>query len=126
MSGERSASRHPYAAAFAIASVLIAARLFLPAAALTFSAREAIAFKSTGLPNWIRLALALPEMLGAVLFVIPKTFYLGASVLLLDLTGAIIVHLSLGIKPFSLYLLMAAVLSLALVHAAFLRCELQR
>jgi hypothetical protein len=72
------------------------------------------------------LALALPEMLGAVLFVIPKTFYLGASVLLLDLTGAIIVHLALGIKPFSLYLLLAAVLSLALVHAAFLRCELQR
>jgi len=118
MSGERPASRHPYAAAFAIASVLIAARLFLPAAALTFSTREAIAFKSTGLPNWIRLALALPEMLGAVLF--------GASILLLDLTGAIIVHLSLGMKPFGLYLLLVAVLSLALVNAIFLRCKHQR
>jgi hypothetical protein len=126
MSGESPASRHPYAAAFAIASVLIAARLFLPAAALTFSPREAIAFKATGLPNWIRFALALPEMLGAVLFVFPKTFYFGASVLLLDLTGAIIVHHSLGIKPFGLYLLLGAVLSLALVHAIFLRCKLQR
>src|SRR5271168_1060189 len=99
MSGERSVSRRPHAGVFAIVSVLIAARLFLPAAALMFSSQAPAEFKSTGLPDWIRFALALPEMLGAVLFVIPKTFYFGAFVLLLDLTGAIFVHLSLGIQP---------------------------
>jgi hypothetical protein len=126
MSGERMVSRRPFAALFAIVLVLVAARLFLPAAALAFSQRAAVEFRSTGLPNWIRFALAIPEMVGAVLFVIPRTFYFGAFVLVLDLTGAIFVHLSLGIRPYSLYLLMAAVLSLALIPVIFQTCRLQR
>lgn len=89
----------------------------MPAAALTFSRRSAAEFAATGLPAWIRLALALPEMLGAVLFSIPRTFCIGASVLILDLVGAIGVHLSLGIQPVGLYMLLAAVSSLALIRA---------
>jgi hypothetical protein len=126
MSGERPALRQPYAAAFAIVSTLIAARLFVPAAALAFSQRAAAEFKASGLPNWIRFALAIPEMLGAVALVIPKTFYVGSFILLLDLTGAIIVHVSIGIKPIGLYLLVAAVLSLSWVRAVLLRCKLRR
>lgn len=112
--------------ALAIASMLVAARLFVPAAALAFSQRSSDEFRATGLPAWVRIALAVPEMLGAVLFAIPKTCYLGASVLLLDLTGAIIVHLSIGIQPIGLYPLLAAVLSLAIARAYFFRCRLRQ
>lgn len=123
---ERPASRRAPAAAFAIISVLLAARLFVPAAALAFSHRSADEFAATGLPAWSRQALALPEMLGAVLFSFPRTFYIGASVLLLDLAGAIVAHLHLGIQPIGLYLLWAAVLSLALIRAWLPTCKLQR
>jgi hypothetical protein len=114
---ERPTPRRASAAAFAIISMLLAARLFVPAAALTFSRQSAAEFAATGLPAWSRLALALPEMLGAVLFSVPRTFYVGASVLVLDLAGAIVAHLSLGIQPIGLYLLLAAVSLLAVTRA---------
>lgn len=123
MSAQLPALRRFLGSAFAILSVLLAARLFLPAAVLTFSPKAADRLSATGLPPWIRLALALPEMLGAVLYVIPKTFYLGALLLLLDLIGAIVTHLSLGIQPISLYLLLAAVLSLTLIRAYLPPCK---
>jgi hypothetical protein len=123
MSAQTPASRRFPRAAFAIVTVLLAARLFLPAAVLTFSPKAADRFSATGLAPWIRLALALPEMLGAVLYAIPRTFCLGALLLLLDLIGAIAAHLSLGIQPISLYLLLAAVLSLALVRPRLQPCK---
>jgi len=109
-----------------IISVLLATRLFVPAAVLVFSRRSADDFAATGLPAWSRLALALPEMLGAVLFSVPRTFFAGAVVLLLVLAGAIVAHLSLGIQPIGLYLLSAAVLSLVLIRRFFLPCKPRR
>jgi len=103
--------------------MLLAARLFVPAAVLTFSQKSVDEFNATGLPPWIRLALAVPEMGGAVLFAIPGTFYIGAAVLLLVLAGAIAAHLSLGIRPTGLFALMAAVSLLALLRRHFLPCK---
>jgi hypothetical protein len=105
--------------ALAIVSMAVAARLFLPAAMLTFSQRSIVEFNSTGLPAWIRPALALPEMCGAVLFAIPRTFYLGAILLLLDLTGAVAAHLSIGVRPTGLYVLMVVVSLLSLLRMYF-------
>jgi hypothetical protein len=103
-------------AATATLAVLVAARLFVPAAALAFSSRGAAEFRATGLPAWIRFALALPEMAGAVFLSIPRTVVVGAGVLVLDLAGAIGVHLYLGIQPVSLYLLVLAVITLGLAR----------
>jgi len=119
-------SHRPFEAALVIISVLLATRLFVPAAVLVFSRRSADDFAATGLPAWSRLALALPEMLGAVLFSVPRTFFAGAVVLLLVLAGAIVAHLSLGIQPIGLYLLSAAVLSLVLIRRFFLPCKPRR
>ena len=119
-------SHRPFEAAIVIVSVLLATWLFVPAAVLAFSRRSADEFAATGLPAWSRLALALPEMLGAVLFSVPRTFFVGAVVLLLVLAGAIVAHLSLGIQPIWLYLLSAAVLSLVLIRRFFLPCKPRR
>jgi hypothetical protein len=70
--------------------------------------------------------LALPEMLGSILFLVPRTFYVGASVLLLDLVGAIVAHLYLGIRPIGLYVLWVAVLSVAIVRWFLPTCTRQR
>jgi hypothetical protein len=122
MSIQSPASRSLVAVALSILSILLAARLFLPAAVLTFSRRAVDEFNATGLPSWTRLALALPEMCGAVLLAVPGTFYFGAAVLLVDLAGAIAAHLSLGIRPTGLYLLTAAVAALALLRRNLLPC----
>jgi hypothetical protein len=126
MRASEAALRRTLAVAFAVMSIVLALRLFVPAAALTFSRRAAEEFNATGLPPWTRLALALPEMLGAVLFAVPRTFYIGALVLLLDLAGAVVAHLSLGVQPLGLYLLLAAVTSLALLHRYLLTCRLRQ
>jgi hypothetical protein len=117
--GERT-QRRLLPAAFAIVSVLLAARLFIPAMALAFSRRSIEEFNTTGLPGWTRLALALPEMIGAVLLAIPRTFYLGILLLILDLGGAITAHLCIGIQPYGLCLLIVAVLSLALARRSLM------
>jgi hypothetical protein len=116
MSVERPPLGRLYAAAFTIASLSLAVWLFVPAVMLTFSQRSVDEFNATGLPPWIRLALAVPEMCGAVLFVVPGAFYLGTVILLLDLAGAVAAHLSLGIRPTGLYALIAAVALLALLR----------
>jgi hypothetical protein len=106
--------------ALTVISVIVAARLLFPAAVFAFLQTAADEFNATGLPRWMRLTLALPEILGAVLFVIPRTLPLGALVLLIDLVAAIAVHLSLGMQPTSLYLLLAAVLLLAIARRRLL------
>jgi hypothetical protein len=64
MSVNRPDSRKLPVAAFAVLSMLLATLLFVPAAALTFSRKAVDEFNATGLPSWIRLALAVPEMGG--------------------------------------------------------------
>jgi hypothetical protein len=126
MSAGRPVLGRVVAAAFTTATVLVAARLFVPAASLTFSRQSVDAFNATGLPSWSRLALALPEMFGAVLLAVPTTFYVGAAVLLLDLTGAIAAHRSLGMRPTSLYVLLAAVAVLAVLRRHALPWKLSK
>jgi hypothetical protein len=116
MTSETLVPRKPFTGTLAILSVVLAVRLFVPATTLAFSRQEANEFNATGLPHWMRFALAMPEILGAVLFAIPRTFYIGTLVLLFDLAGAVAVHLSLGVNPTGLYLLLAAVLLLAMAR----------
>lgn len=112
--------------ALTVASVLLGARLLVPAAVLAFSRRAADEHNATGLPPWSRLALAPPEMLGAILFVFPRTLLLGTCILVLDISGAIAAHLSLGQKPGLLVVFLAAVRLLARVQVHLSSCELRK
>jgi hypothetical protein len=116
---DREALRRLGKAAFTLASVALAARLFVPAAMLAVSHWAAEEFRASGLPGWTRLALAVPELCGAVLILVPRAFHLGAAILALDLAGAIAAHLSVGMHPTGLYLLMGSVLLLALARGYF-------
>jgi hypothetical protein len=98
----------------------LALRLFLPAAILGFSPQAADAFRQTGLPEWVRAALAWPEMIGTVLFLVPATFCWGAGLLTVDLCGAITVHWILHEQPGALYWLLGAVILLAVVRRRML------
>lgn len=53
-------------------------------------------FAGTGLPHWLRPALAWPEIIGAILFLIPATSTFGARLLLVVFALAAIVHLIHG------------------------------
>ena len=63
---------------------------------LAFTAGAAHAFEKTHLPQWFRLAIALVELLGAILFLIPPTVLLGGRVLLATFGVAAVVHLLHG------------------------------
>ena len=66
------------------------------AAGLAFSHSSAVAFARTGLPNFIRLALAWAEVVAAVLFLIPRATIAGGQLLIAVLAGAIVLHLAHG------------------------------
>jgi hypothetical protein len=121
VSAEPTPSQTFGATAVAVATVLIAGRLFVPAAVLAFSSHASEQFRETGLPPWVRLTLALPEMIGALLFAFPRTFYLGTVLLIVVLLGAIGAHLYLHIQPIGLYVLLAAVLALAALKRLWLK-----
>jgi DoxX-like family len=53
-------------------------------------------FPQTGLPQWIRPALAWSEAVAAVLFLIPISTAAGGYALLLIFTFAIVIHLHAG------------------------------
>ena len=54
------------------------------------------AFQQTHLPQWFRLAIALVELLGAILFIIPPTVVAGGRLLLATFLVAAVVHLLHG------------------------------
>jgi len=66
------------------------------AAVFAFSPESAHAFAKTGLPNFVRLALAWAEMAAAVLFLTPGTMILGGWSLILVLAGAAVLHILHG------------------------------
>jgi len=66
------------------------------AAVLAFTPASAHAFAKTGLPDFIRLALAWGEMVAAILFLIPRTLRAGGWLLIGVLALAIVLHLLHG------------------------------
>ena len=70
--------------------------ILVQAAVFAFSPGSAHAFAKTGMPNFIRLALAWAEMAAAVVFLIPRATITGGWLLLIVLAGAIALHLLHG------------------------------
>jgi hypothetical protein len=70
--------------------------ILMQAAVFRFSPDSAQAFARTGMPNFIRLALAWGEMAAAVVFLIPRATIAGGWLLLIVLAGAIVFDLLHG------------------------------
>jgi hypothetical protein len=70
--------------------------ILVEAAVFAFSPGSAHSFAKTGLPDFIRMALAWGEMVGAVLFLIPRTLIVGGWSLIVVLALAIVLHLLHG------------------------------
>jgi hypothetical protein len=65
-------------------------------AVFAFSLASAHAFAGTGLPHFIRPALAWAEMVAAVLFLIPRGTIAGGWCLITVLAGAVVLHILHG------------------------------
>lgn len=65
-------------------------------ARFAFSAAAAQSFAKTGMPGFIRPALAGAEIIAAVLFLAPRATSLGAKVLIAVLAAALVIHLLHG------------------------------
>jgi hypothetical protein len=65
-------------------------------ARFAFSPHAAHAFARTGLPDFIRLALAWAEMAAAILFLVPRATITGGGLLIGVLGFAIVLHLLHG------------------------------
>ena len=63
---------------------------------LAFASGAAHAFQQTHLPQWFRVAIALVELLGAILFLVPPTIVAGGRLLLATFGIAAVVHLLHG------------------------------
>jgi len=61
-----------------------------------FSAETAHAFARTGLPGFLRPALAWAEIAAAILFVVPRATVIGGRFLIFVLVLAIVLHLLHG------------------------------
>ena len=63
---------------------------------LVFASEAAHAFAKTHLPQWFRVTIALVELLGAILFLLPPTIVAGGRLLLATFGVAAVVHLLHG------------------------------
>jgi hypothetical protein len=63
---------------------------------LVFSAGAAHSFEKTHLPQWLRLAIASVELLGAILFLIPPAVVTGGRLLLVTFGVAAVIHILHG------------------------------
>lgn len=70
--------------------------LLAQAAAFAFSPTSAQAFAKTGLPNFVRLALAWTEMAAAALFLVPRAATAGGWLLIVVLAAAAVLHILHG------------------------------
>jgi hypothetical protein len=61
-----------------------------------FSAGAGLAFAKTGVPHFIRPALAGAEIAAAILLLVPRTTVAGGRVLIAVLAAAIVIHLLHG------------------------------
>jgi hypothetical protein len=113
------------AAGFLVLTVLLAAHLFVPAAALSFRPGPIAEFRGTGLPDWLRRLLAWLEMAGAILFVIPPSFKWGAAILVPTLCSAIALHAFLGARTGTLSASLALLLLLCVTRGSALSSRAQ-
>ena len=70
--------------------------ILVQAGVFAFSPASARAFARSGLPNFVRLALAWAEMAAAILFLIPRAMIIGGWFLIVVLAGATVLHLLHG------------------------------
>jgi hypothetical protein len=75
---------------------VIALVIVAEAADFAFSTESAHVFARTGLPGFIRLALACSEMAAAILFLVPRTIVAGGWLLIGVLVFAIVLHILHG------------------------------
>lgn len=73
--------------------------------------------QSHGIHPVILIALAAPEMIAAVLFLIPKTLIIGSYSLLVIFALAILVHLLHGQLNFEVLLVYAAAVIVVMTHS---------
>jgi hypothetical protein len=81
---------------------------------LAFHPRAVESFARTGYPDWVRVLLAWSETLAAALFLIPRTFWVGAWSLLGVLAGATVLHVVLGESPVPLLVYMVIIAAIML------------
>jgi hypothetical protein len=106
MTGDR-AARLTLAARWAFGLWVLA--ITLP---VFFYAPAIRAFSRAGLPDWCRFALGGCETLAAILFLVPRTWRIGAWALLGVFAVAIGVHVRLGYAPHALLIYAAIVAAL--------------
>jgi len=84
---------------------------------LAFAAGAARAFQQTHLPQWFRVAIALVELLGAILFLLPPTMVAGGRLLLATFGIAAVVHLLHGLADIG-YLIIYSMAVLTVITEA--------
>jgi hypothetical protein len=102
----------PWQAIRAFVRLLVAAPLLLGSVLLAFQPAVIRSFARTGLPDGVRILLAAAEITASILFMLPRTVYLGGCGLLAVLVAAMglhaTLHLGVGLQP--LYLVLVAAL----------------
>ncbi len=102
----------PWPAIRAFVRLLVAAPLLAGSLLLAFQPAAIHAFARTGLPDAVRVLLAGLEITASILFLLPRTVYLGGLALLAVLVAAMglhaTLHLGVGLQP--LYLVLVAAL----------------
>jgi len=73
--------------------VVLGVVIFVESLIVALNYKEISAASHIGLPSQFVLALALVELLGALLVLIPQTLTIGTYVLLFAFAGALIIHL---------------------------------
>lgn len=109
------AADSPWPAIRAVLRILVAAPLLIGAAFLTFQPAAIRAFARTGLPDSARVLLSSAEITASILFMLPRTVYVGGFGLLAVLAAAMglhaALHLGVGLQP--LFFVLVAALLLA-------------
>jgi len=82
--------------------------VLIEAGLLAFSSPEIRSFHKAGLPDAVRLVLAWGEILGAVVFLIPRTVVLGGWILIVVFLAASGVHLLHGMWNVGMLLIYVA------------------
>jgi uncharacterized membrane protein YphA (DoxX/SURF4 family) len=66
--------------------------VLVEAAFLAFAPAQIHAFTHLGLPDWLRLVVAWGEIVGAILFLVPRTVLAGSWWLMVLFLGAAAIH----------------------------------
>lgn len=83
---------------------------------LAFSPKAIQAFGRTGLPDLMRIVLACGEILGAVLFLIPRTVAVGGWSLVVVFSLAAMAHLLHGMMGIGTLLVYTAAVIVVMIH----------